>query len=188
MGTVTTQKAQHPELASGVLDESFFRSANQRVTRGTGLPVAATTATAPAAAALAAATTAAAAEAATAAAAEAATAATTTTEATATAAAEAATTAAATKATTTTAAGLTRTCLVNDEGATAQLLTVHSVDRGIRLGIVRHFDKAKAAGAAGLTIHHDGRGSDFTVGLKGLTQFGVGRAEREITNIKLLHT
>jgi hypothetical protein len=169
-----------------VLDDFRLWLANQHMTRGTGLPVAAATAAAPTAAALAAtasaATTTTAAEAA----------ATTTaaaTEAAATAAAtEATATAAATKATTATTTGLTRTRLVDDQGATAELLTIHAIDRGIRLGIVGHFDKAEAAGAAGLTIHHDGRGSDFTVGLEGLTQFGVGRAEREITNIKLLHT
>jgi hypothetical protein len=34
-------------------------------------------------------------------------------------------------------------------------LAVHAIDRRLRLRITAHFDKAKAFGAAGITLHHD---------------------------------
>jgi hypothetical protein len=34
-------------------------------------------------------------------------------------------------------------------------LAVHAIDRGLGLRITAHFDKSKAFGSAGITLHHD---------------------------------
>jgi hypothetical protein len=147
----------------------WLKSAIQTV----GLPAAGATATV---AATAATTTAAATEAAAGA------------TATAAAAAEAAgATTAATAAAEAAGAGLTGTGFVDNDGASAVLLAVHSRDGRVRLSVVGHLDEAEAAGATGLAIHDDLSGGDFTVGLEHRSEFGVVGAEREISDVQLLH-
>jgi hypothetical protein len=94
-----------------------------------------------------------------------------TTVAAATAATTASTTAAATAATTAAtavaAASTTATAasasaatlrlarLVDDDGATAERLTVELVDRGLRLAVVSHLDESEASRSSGVAIGHD---------------------------------
>src|SRR5258705_230602 len=96
-------------------------------------------------------------------------------------AASAATAAAATEA----AAGFTGTGLVDDDGASVNLLAVHGLDGRLGLVVVGHLDEPEAARAAGVAVHDHGGGDHLAVGLKEAPQLRVVRAEREITEVKL---
>lgn len=105
--------------------------------------------------------------------------------ATAAAAAEsAATTAAAESATTAAAAAFTGLGLVDGEVTAVDVLAVEGRDGGLRLGVVRHFDEAEAAGTTGLAIHDQRRGSDRAEGLEERVQLTFRSAEREITDVQ----
>jgi len=112
---------------------------------------AAATATATAAADTAAATTCAAAEAAA------------TAAATATAVTAAAATCAAAEATATGRTWLHGPRFVDHQATTAELLTIHFVDGGLRFGVASHFHKAKTFGATGIAFHHDFCAGDVAV-------------------------
>jgi hypothetical protein len=50
---------------------------------------------------------------------------------------------------------LYRAGIVHGDAAPARRLSVHAVDRRLRLGVAAHLDKAKAFGAARVALHHD---------------------------------
>ena len=61
-------------------------------------------------------------------------------------------------ATSTAAASIfTGTCFIDCQGATIELSPVKGFDSSIGLCTARHFDKAKALGSAGITVHNDTR-------------------------------
>jgi hypothetical protein len=107
--------------------------------------------------------------------------------ATAAAAAATATTAAAAVTTTATAAGaiFTRTGLVDVDGATAEVLAVQGLDRGVGLAGVGHLDEGESTGTTGLAIGDDGDIRNFTVGLEGVADFVFSSAKGEVSNEEL---
>jgi hypothetical protein len=138
-----------------------------------GLPAAATTGAAAAAATEAAAATAAAA-----------TEAATTAAATTTAAAEATTAAAAAAA----SASFTRAGFVDGEIATINVLAVEGSDGSLSFRVVGHFDEAETAGAAGVTVHDEGRRSDLTESSEEILELRLRGLEREIADVHLHDT
>jgi hypothetical protein len=65
-------------------------------------------------------------------------------------------------------------------------LTVHAGDGSLCLGIVAHFDKAKAFGAAGVALHHDFSAGDSAKLAKRLLQVFVADRVRQIADVKFV--
>ena len=96
-----------------------------------------------------------------------------------------ATTAAATTATATATALLARLRFVDAQGSPLQFDAVHGLDRRLGIRIVRHLDKGKAAGAAGVAVSHDLRTGDLAAILfERFDQVVFGSIKREVANIK----
>jgi hypothetical protein len=75
--------------------------------------------------------------------------------ATATATVTAATTCAAAEATATGRTWLHGPRFIDHEATTAELLTIHFIDGGLRFSVASHFYKAKTLGATRVAFHHD---------------------------------
>ena len=69
----------------------------------------------------------------------------------------------------------------------AGVFAVQRGNGGIRLGVIRHLDKSKAARAAGIAVGYHGGAFDRAVRLEELTQFILGKAEREVANEDFFH-
>jgi hypothetical protein len=80
-----------------------------------------------------------------------------------------------------------RPSFVHGERSPAGIGPVKGGDRGLGFAVVRHFDKAKAAGSARVAICDHGGAFDGAVGLEPLAQIGFGGAEREVSNKYLFH-
>ena len=105
------------------------------------------------------------------------------------AAATAATTAAAeataAAATTATGAIFAGTSFVDVEGSATEVGVVERLNGCVGLTGVRHFDERESTGTTSFAIHNHRDVRDFTVGLEGVTDFLLGRAERKVSNKEL---
>lgn len=87
-------------------------------------------------------------------------------------------------ATTTVLAGLG---LVDRQVTPADVLPVDRLDRGVRLRGVHHLHEPEPARAPGLPVKHEARRRNLAVLREQLLELGLGRVERQVADIDLLH-
>jgi hypothetical protein len=83
-------------------------------------------------------------------------------------------------------AGFHRTGFIHHDAATTQGLTVHALDGGLCFGIAAHFDKTKAFGATGVTLHHDFCAGYSTKSCKSLLQIAITYRVGQIAHIQFV--
>lgn len=83
------------------------------------------------------------------------------------------------------ATSLPRARLVHVQAATTEVLSLERLDGGVRRGVV-HLDEAEATRATRLAILDEAHGVDGAVGFEKLTNFGLARAEGEVSDVDLL--
>jgi hypothetical protein len=79
------------------------------------------------------------------------------------------------------------TRLVDVQRASAEVFAIQSGDGLLGFRGVRHLDKRKTSGSAGIAIGHQAHLIDFAVGFKQSAELCFGGAVGEIANKKLLH-
>ncbi len=76
---------------------------------------------------------------------------------------------------------LTRLRFVDVEGTSSELLALESLNCGLRLAAVGHFNEAKPTGAAGGTVGNDIDGAHGPIRFKELADVMISRIKRKIT-------
>src|SRR5262249_3970051 len=76
----------------------------------------------------------------------------------------------------------TRLGFIHVEGPACELLALEPLNGRVGRRVIRHFDKAKPTGTAGVAIHHDIDPVHHTIGLKELTQVLFCRRKGEIAH------
>jgi hypothetical protein len=72
---------------------------------------------------------------------------------------------------------------VNLQRATSQVCAIQGGDRLVGFSGISHFDKSKAAGAAGFTVRNNADTLDCAVRLKQATKLGLGSAVRQVADV-----
>lgn len=80
----------------------------------------------------------------------------------------------------------TRLSLVDAERATAKILAIQRLNRGVGIGIV-HFNEAKAARASGFPIGNELHGAHFTVSREQVSNLLFRGGKGEVSDIDRLH-
>jgi hypothetical protein len=81
-------------------------------------------------------------------------------------------------------ARLSRSCLVNHDGATTQILTMHASNSRLSLRIIGHFHKAEAFGATRIALHHHACAGHAAKRAEGGLQIIVTNGIWQIANVQ----